>query len=305
MQETSTMTMIKLKNILNEQGGSFRDLVDGYMVMKEPVTHGGTRNYNPEVGGFTFSSDDKFATKQYKGSELKLVWHSTTGSGKNQTVKFNVFYYNKDQGVFTFDSFGDWLTKLAQNITKTLPVAELTSLGFKKSKDPKSGYNSYVKIIKISSAETATAEYPNGLWSCDTEIRVFAKSPDNWMIRAKIDYLDDDGLKPLIAKRKATYSTDYGGFRVGRNVKKKSWLTGSEYTEFEQRTPKDVESDWLKNTGQATFRVQYVNVTADKLINTVKFMETNILKYKGLVGPYTDPKFRYNYLLLLAKNMKK
>ena len=194
-----------------------------------------------------------------------------------------------------------------------LPVAKddaaaasvLRSLGFKKAKDPKSGYNSYVKIIKISSAETATAEYPNGLWSCDTEIRAFYKSAGNWMIRTKIDYLDDDGLKPLIAKRKAIYSTDYGGFRVGSNVNKKSWLTGSEYTEFEQRTPEDVESDWLKNTGQATFRVQKVNVTANKLINTIKFMESNIRKYKGLVGPYTDPKFRYNYLLLLAKNMKK
>ena len=85
------MTMIKLKNILNEQGGSFQDLVDGYMVMKNPVRTGGTTNYNPEVGGFTFSSDDKVATKQYKGSELKLVWRSTTGSGNNQTVKFNVF----------------------------------------------------------------------------------------------------------------------------------------------------------------------------------------------------------------------
>ena len=286
--------MIKLKNILNEQGGSFRDLVDGYMVMKEPVRTSGAGNYNPEVGGFTFSSDDKVATKQYKGSELKLVWR-----GSN---KFNVFYYNKDQGVFTFDSFNDWLDG---NATKIMLAAALTSFGFKKAKDPETGYNSYVKIIKISSAETATAEYPNGLWSCDTEIRVFEKSAGNWMIRAKIDYLDDDGLKPLIAKRKATYSTDYGGLPVGHNVKKKSWLTGSEYEEFEQRTPEDVESDWLKNTGQATFRVQKVNVTADKLINTVKFMESNIRKYKGLVGPYNDPKFQYNYLLQIAKNMKK
>jgi hypothetical protein len=303
--------MIKLKNILNEQGGSFRDLGDGYVVMKEPEdvpVPGQSRygNFNPDVKGFTFSSDDKVATKQYKGSKLKLVWLSTTGLGKNQTVKFNVFYYNKDQGVFTFGSFERWLTKLAQNITQMLPVAELTSLGFKKAKDPKSGYNSYVKIIKISYAETATAEYPNGLWSCDTEIRVFYQTANKWMIRVKIDYLDDDGLKPLIAKRKATYSTDYGGFRVGHNVKKKNWLTGSEYKEFEQRTPKDVESDWLKNTGQATFRVQKVPVTADKLINTLKYMETNIRKYKGLVGPYNDPKFQNNYLLLLAKkNMKK
>ena len=285
--------MIKLKNILNEQGGSFQDLVDGYMVMKYPVRTGGTTNYNPEVGGFTFSSDDKFATKQYKGSELKLVWR---GAGK-----FNVFYYNKDQGVFTFDGFGDWLRKLDSN----LPVAKLASLGFKQAKDPETGYNSYVKIIKISSAETATAEYPNGLWSCDTEIRVFAKSPGNWMIRAKIDYLDDDRLDPLIAKNKATYSTDYGGFPVGHNVKKTSWLTGREYKEFEQRTPEDVESDWLKNRGQATFRVQKVNVTSDKLISTIKFMESNIRKYKGLVGPYNDPKFRNNYLLNIAKNINK
>ena len=297
--------MIKLKNILNEQGGSFRDLVDGYMVMKEPVTHGGTRNYNPEVGGFTFSSDDKVATKQYKGSELKLVWRSTTGSGKNQTVKFNVFYHNKDQGVFTFDSFGDWLTKLAQNITKTLPVAELTSLGFKKSKDPETGYNSYVKIIKTYHNDTATTENPMGLWACDTAIRVFAQKANNWMIRAKIGRFEKPGLDALIDKDASTYSTDYGGFPVGHNVKKKSWLTGREYKEFEQITPEEARGKWQKNTGQAIHRVQYVNVTADKLINTVKFMESKIREYKGLVGPYNDPKFQNNYLFNLVKNINK
>jgi hypothetical protein len=299
------MTLIKLKNILNEQGGSFQDLVDGYMVMKEPVKHGGTRNYNPEVGGFTFSSDDKVATKQYKGSELKLVWRSTTGSGKNQTVKFNVFYYNKDQGVFTFDSFGDWLTKLAQNIRTSMLVAELTSLGFKKSIDPKSGYNSYVKIIKTWHNDTATTENPKGLWACDTAIRVFAKSPGNWMIRAMIGRFEKPGLDALIDKDASTYSTNYGGFPVGHTVKKKSWLTGREYKEFEQITPEEVRGKWQKNTGQARNRVQYVNVTADKLINTVKFMESKIREYKGLVGPYNDPKFQNNYLFNLVKNINK
>lgn len=291
------MTMIKLKNILNEQGGSFRDLVDGYMVMKEPVAIGGIRNYNPEVGGFTFSSDDKVATKQYKGSELKLVWR---GAGK-----FNVFYYNKDQGVFTFDGFGDWLYKLAQNITQMLPVAELTSLGFKKAKDPETGYNSYVKIIKTYHNDTATTENPKGLWSCDTAIRVFAKSPGNWMIRAKIGRFEKPGLDALIDKDVSTYSTNYGGFPVGHNVKKKSWLTGREYKEFEQITPEEARGKWQKITGQAIHRVQYVNVTADKLINTVKFMESNIREYKGLVGPYNDPKFQNNYLFNLVKNINK
>ena len=289
--------MIKLKNIVNEQGGSFRDLVDGYLVMKDPVEYGGISNYNPEVGGFTFSSDDKVATKQYKGSELKLVWR---GAGK-----FNVFYYNKDQGVFTFDGFGDWLTKLAQNITQMLPVAELTSLGFKKAKDPETGYSSYVKIIKTYHNDTATTENPKGLWSCDTAIRVFAKSPGNWMIRAKIGRFEKPGLDALIDKDASTYSTNYGGFPVGRTVKKKSWLTGREYKEFEQITPEEARGKWQKNTGQAIHRVQYVNVTADKLINTVKFMESKIREYKGLVGPYNDPKFQNNYLFNLIKNINK
>jgi hypothetical protein len=132
--------MIKLKNILNEQGGSFKDLVDGYMVMKDPVDYTGYGNYNPEVGGFTFSSDDKFATKQYKGSELKLVWRSSTGSGNNKEVKFNVFYHNKDQGVFTFDSFGDWLRKLDLIETNKLIHDKLKQLGYRAEADGKFRY---------------------------------------------------------------------------------------------------------------------------------------------------------------------
>lgn len=285
--------MIKLKSILQEQGGSFRDLVDGYMVMKAPVEHGGTSNYNPEAGGFTFSSDDKVATKQYKGSELKLVWR---GAGK-----FNVFYYNKDQGVFTFDGFGDWLHKLDSN----MPVAELASLGFKQAKDPETGYNSYVKIIKTYHNDTATTENPKGLWACDTAIRVFAKSPGNWMIRAKIGRFEKPGLDALIDKDASTYSTDYGGFPVGHTVKKKSWLTGREYKEFEQITPEEARGKWQKNTGQAIHRVEKVNVTTDKLISTLEFMESNIREYKGLVGPYNDPTFQNNYLFNLVKNINK
>jgi len=132
--------MIKLKNILNEQGGSFRDLVDGYMVMKEPVRTSGTLSYNPEVGGFTFSSDDKVATKQYKGSELKLVWRSSSGSGNNTEVKFNVFYHNKDQGVFTFDQFQKWLTKLDSNETNKLIHDKLKQLGYRADNDGKFRY---------------------------------------------------------------------------------------------------------------------------------------------------------------------
>ena len=291
--------MIKLKSILNEQGGSFRDLGDGYMVMKEPedvpddYRHTSYGSFNPDVKGFTFSSDDTVATKQYKGSELKLVWR---GAGK-----FNVFYYKKDQGVFTFDGFGNWLTKLTQN----LPVAELVSRGFKQAKDPQTGYNSYVKIIKTWYDDTATPEYPKGLWSCDTVIRVFAQTANKWIIRAKIGQFDNSGLDTLIDKDASTYSTDYGGFPVGHNVKKKSWLTGREYKEFEQITPEEARGKWQKNTGQAIHRVQYVNVTADKLINTVKFMESKIREYKGLVGPYNDPKFQNNYLFNLVKNINK
>ena len=48
-----------------------------------------------------------------------------------------------------------------------------------------------------------------------------------------------------------------------------------------------------------------MNVTADKLINTVKFMESKIREYKGLVGPYNDPKFQNNYLFNLVKNINK
>ncbi len=286
--------MIKLKNILNEQGGSFKDLVDGYMVMKDPVEHGGISSYNPEVGGFTFSSDDKVATKQYKGSELKLVWR---GAGK-----FNVFYYNKDQGVYTFDGFGDWLKKLDQNLPVAAAIAELASLGFKQAKDPETGYNSYVKIIKTYHNDTATTENPKGLWACDTAIRVFAQKANNWMIRAKIGRFEKPGLDALIDKDASTYS---GDFRVGRNVTKTSWLTGREYKEFEQITPGEVRAKGQKNTGQAIHRVQYVTVTTDKLINTIKFMESNIRKYKGLVGPYNDPKFQRNYLFRLVKDMKK
>ena len=129
--------MIKLKSILQEQGGSFRDLVDGYMVMKDPVEHGGTSSYNPEVGGFTFSSDDTVATKQYKGSELKLVWR---GAGK-----FNVFYYKKDQGVFTFKGFGDWLHKLDSNENKKPIHDKLKQLGYTADSDGK--FNYFMKSV--------------------------------------------------------------------------------------------------------------------------------------------------------------
>lgn len=285
--------MIKLKSILNEQDDSFKSLIDAYMVMKNPVRTGGYGSYNPEVGGFTFNSDDTVATKQYNGSELKLVWR-----GSN---KFNVFYYNKNQGVFTFDSFQDWL----EGLTKNMPVDELTSLGFKQAKDPVTGYNSYVKIIKTFYNDTASSKYLKGLWSCDTVIRVFAQTANKWMIRAQIGQFYKSGLDTLIYNDVTSYSTDLTGTRKGRNVTKKSWLTGSEYEDFEQITPEIAAREWKQNTGQAIQRVQKVNATSDKLISTVEFMETNIRKYKGLVGPYNDSNFKNNYLLNIAKNINK
>ena len=181
-------------------------------------------------------------------------------------------------------------------------IAELKSLGFKASKDPMTGYDSYVKYVKTWWADTATAYKPKGYWTCNTAIRVFNQSDDKWMIRAQIipDSFDDKMLLALKDQdvRNANVS------KIGTMKTKQSWLTGRDYKEFERITPEMQAKSWNKSISQAISRVQRVPATTNSLINKVSELESNIRKFGGLVGPYDDPKFRYNYLMQIVQKIK-
>ena len=122
------------------------------------------------------------------------------------------------------------------------------------------------------------------------------------MIRAQIipDSFDDKMLLALKDQdvRNANVS------KIGTMKTKQSWLTGRDYKEFERITPEMQAKSWNKSISQAISRVQRVPATTNSLINKVSELESNIRKFGGLVGPYDDPKFRYNYLMQIVQKIK-
>lgn len=173
---------------------------------------------------------------------------------------------------------------------------KLQDLGFKQGKDPKTGYDSFVKYIDISFDDTKkfiASKYWSkyGVWSCKTAIRVFKQNNDNWIIRCQIVSLNDKNLQILIdqeAYRDANYPAK-------RKVKKTSWL-GNDYTDYEDI---DVVAEFQKSIKIAKQKVQRVKTTTDKLIDAVQQLETNIREMSGLVGPFIGD-YRYNRLVQMA-----
>lgn len=290
--------MIRLQNILLEQG-NFQDLgPDTYQVMKDPVFTGTASSYARQLGGFKFSPDNKTATKTFLEKTLRLTW---SGDGK-----FNVNFGGKNLGEYDVPKFEQWLNKMQKDrgayLDNKPTVDELKSLGFKASKDPKTGYNSYVKYVKTWWADTATEYKPKGYWSCNTAIRVFKQSGDKWMIRAQI--VPDSFDKKVLLALKAQDIRNYGSSKIGTMKTKQSWLTGRDYKEFERTTPEMQAKSWDKSISQAINRIQRVPATTDTLIDKISELEANIRKFKGLVGPYDDSKFRYNYLMQIAQKVR-
>lgn len=290
--------MIRLQKILLEQG-NFKDLgPDTYQVMQDPVFTGTASSSARELGGFKFSPDARTATKTFLNKPLTLTW-----SGNS---KFNVNFGGKDLGEYDMPKFEQWLNKMQKDrgayLDNKPTVDELKSLGFKASKDPKTGFDSYVKYVKTWWADTATEKKPKGYWSCNTAIRVFKQSGDKWMIRAQIvpDSFDDRILLALKDQdvRNANVS------KIGTMKTKQSWLTGRDYKEFERITPEMQAKSWNKSISQAIGRIQRMPATTDTLIDTVSELESNIRSFKGLVGPYDDPKFRNNYLMQIVQKVK-
>ena len=62
--------------------------------------------------------------------------------------------------------------------------------------------------------------------------------------------------------------------------------------------------EWDDSISQAINRIQRVPATTDTLIDKISELEANIRKFKGLVGPYDDSKFRYNYLMQIAQKVR-
>ena len=182
--------MIRLQNILFEQTrGSFQDLgPDLFMTMSEPVFTGTVSSFERELGGFKFNSDNTVATKKFLGKTLTLSYSANK--------KFNVEFGGKNLGQMSVEQFENWLRKTKQQrdeYSLIEPVINnLKSMGFKSSKDPITGYNSYVKYIKTWWNDTTKQIKPesefkkSGLWTCRTAIRVFKQNDDKWVIRTQI-----------------------------------------------------------------------------------------------------------------------
>lgn len=285
--------MIRLKNILLEQKGSFKDLPgDYYSVMSGPIPIGGISSFESELAGFKFNSDSTVATKEYLLKPLVLTWLGSE--------TFNVKYGGKNLGTYDIDKFEKWLndmnTKRGGHLKIAPTLEKLKSLGFKKGKDPKTGYDSFVKYIDISFDDTKKFIAPSsywkyGVWSCKTAIRVFKRDDDNWTIRCQMVSLDDQILEKIMNQE----GEQDANFPTKRKVKKTSWL-GNDYTDYEDV---DVVAEFIKSIKVAKQKVQRVNTTTNKLIDTVQQLETNIREMSGLVGPFTGD-YRYNRLVQMA-----
>jgi hypothetical protein len=294
--------MIRLQNILFEETrGSFQDLgPDTFSAMSEPVFTGTVSSYEPELGGFKFNSNNTIATKKFLGKSLTLSYSANK--------KFNVEFGGKKLGQMSLKQFEDWLRKTKQqrnDYSSIAPIVnDLKSLGFKASKDPKTGYDSYVKYVKTWWANTTKQITPDsefkkkGLWSCTTVIRVFKQSGDKWLIRAQIlpDSMDTKMLDVL--KNREARSVGTGSVRSGHREKTKNFL-GIESDEFIYDTPKSVKSTWDQDIRQATELVQKIPATDKTVISKVKQLESNIRNMGGLVGPYNRSGYRWNRLIQL------
>jgi hypothetical protein len=303
--------MIRLKNILLEQKGSFKDLgPDTFSVMSEPVFTSTVSSYEPELGGFKFNSDNTVATKDYLGKPLTLTW---VGNGT-----FTVKHGTKSYGTMSIGNFESWLvdiknktTKLGQDVVTDLGtkkvVDQLKEMGFKPGKDPRTGYDSYVKMIKINPMDTVNNIVPSsqykrtGLWKCTTAIRVFKQGDNKWMIRAQIipSSFNDSIIQFIMNREVADVAS--GASRTGHEEKTTSWY-GGEDTEFVYDTPDSVKREWENSLRQAIERVQKVPASVRDVASKITQLESNILAMGGLVGPYNKKNYRWNRLIQLVND---
>jgi len=100
---------------------------------------------------------------------------------------------------------------------------------------------------------------------------------------------------PVFGGTASSSAREIGGFNFSLD---------NEYKDFERITPKMQAKEWDKSISQAINRIQRVPATTDTVIDKVSKLEANIRKFKGLVGPYDDSKFRYNYLMQIVQKIK-